>query len=216
MTIAMLAAVTAQVDPDGPTSAVEAAPRRLDGLDGEQGDEQIRARLAVQDRRGALSLCARRFGVSLGRLCFAMLASQPEADEAAQETLLAAYDGALGFRGEGTVKSWLFGIARRICARRLEVRTRQQRRTRLLVPVAQDAWNDGGGSDMQLEAARRGKALRDALGELRPTEREAVLLRFEGDLSFRDVGVACGIDEAAARKRVSRALSRLRERLGSE
>ena len=36
--------------------------------------------------------------------------------------------------------------------------------------------------------------------------REAVLLRYESDLSFKEVGVACGIDEAAARKRVSRAL----------
>jgi RNA polymerase sigma-70 factor (ECF subfamily) len=40
-----------------------------------------------------------------------------------------------------------------------------------------------------------------------------VTLRYEAGLSFREVAVACGVDEAAARKRVSRALSRLRERL---
>jgi RNA polymerase sigma-70 factor (ECF subfamily) len=32
-------------------------------------------------------------------------------------------------------------------------------------------------------------------------------------MSFREVAVACGVDEAAARKRVSRALIRLRESL---
>ena len=46
--------------------------------------------------------------------------------------------------------------------------------------------------------------------------REALVLRFAGDLSFREVGVACGIDEAAARKRVSRGLCRLRALLGED
>ena len=40
--------------------------------------------------------------------------------------------------------------------------------------------------------------------------------RFEGDLSFKEVAEACGIDEAAARKRVSRALAKLRAELGEE
>jgi RNA polymerase sigma-70 factor (ECF subfamily) len=57
---------------------------------------------------------------------------------------------------------------------------------------------------------------RRLLGEIRPTEREALVLRFAADLSFREVGDACGIDEAAARKRVSRGLSRLRSLLGED
>jgi RNA polymerase sigma-70 factor (ECF subfamily) len=43
-----------------------------------------------------------------------------------------------------------------------------------------------------------------------------VVLRYESDLSFREVAEACGIEEAAARKRVSRALERLREVLSDE
>jgi len=46
---------------------------------------------------------------------------------------------------------------------------------------------------------------------VRPTEREALLLRYGAELSFREVGEAVGVDEATARKRVSRALARLRE-----
>ena len=55
--------------------------------------------------------------------------------------------------------------------------------------------------------------LRNALAELKPSEREAVVLRYDAGLSFREVAAACGVDEAAARKRVSRALSRLRASL---
>lgn len=172
-------------------------------------DADVRARIADEDGRGAIALCARRWGVSIGRLCFALLGVRSEADETVQETLLAAYDGLDGFRGEGSIKSWLFGIARRQCARRLEVRTRQERRSRMIV----DASNDAESTESIVDVARRSQALRAALNELRPTEREAVLLRYEADLSFKEVAVACGIDEPAARKRVSRALARLRERL---
>jgi RNA polymerase sigma-70 factor (ECF subfamily) len=138
-----------------------------------------------------------------------MLGVRSEADETVQETLLAAYDGMDGFRGDGSVKAWLFGIARRQCARRLEVRTRQERRSKMIV----DASNDAESTESIVDVARRTMQLRAALNELRPTEREAVLLRYEAELSFKDVAIACGIDEPAARKRVSRALQRLRERL---
>ena len=63
---------------------------------------------------------------------------------------------------------------------------------------------------------QRGERARAALEDLRPTEREALLLRYDSELSFREVAAACGCDEAAARKRVSRGLSRMRELLKDE
>ncbi len=190
---------------DAPANSNE----RVIAASGAEGDEaEIAARLRSGDHRGAIAACARVIGPSLTRLCFTLLAAQSEADEAVQETLLAAYDNAATFRGEGTVRAWLYGIARRICARRLEVRTRQARRRTLMVEES-----EAQKPDALYEAARRGAEVRAALMELRPTEREAVLLRYEGELSCREVGQACGIDEAAARKRIGRALARLRERL---
>ena len=203
---------------DLPRSLSRAVPRTVAGAEPrviptDAGDKEVRARLDARDLRGAIAACARHYGVALGRLCFAMLGIQSEAEETTQETLLAAYDALETYRGEGTVRSWLYGIARRLCARRLEVRTRQARRSRLIAPAMAGENDQNAGTDVVVDAARRGHAVRVALEALRPTEREAVLLRFESDLSFKEVGEACGIDEAAARKRVSRALARLRERL---
>jgi RNA polymerase sigma-70 factor (ECF subfamily) len=66
-------------------------------------------------------------------------------------------------------------------------------------------------ADDLVDARRRAEAARALLAKVRPTEREALLLRYEAGLSYREVGEACGVDEAAARKRVSRGLARLRE-----
>ena len=147
----------------------------------------------------------------MGRLAMALLGSQSEAEEAVQEALIAAHAGIGDFRGDGSVRAWLFAITRRLCARRLETRVRRAQKLRLV----HDAGATPAGPDESLERRRRAVLLREALDTLRPTEREAVLLRFASGLSYREVGVACGIDEATARKRVSRALARLRVSLVS-
>jgi RNA polymerase sigma-70 factor (ECF subfamily) len=184
------------------------------------GAEPIEEVVARGDYRLALALCARAYGAPLGRLCLAMTGSQAEAEELVQETLLAAYDAFAQFRGEGSVKAFLFAIARRTCARSIERRARRDARVRLVPDGAGDGgdWGDGAGGDASEWAARRQQAqrTRQALDALRPSEREALLLRYQAELSFRDVALACGCDEAAARKRVSRALERLRELLVEE
>jgi RNA polymerase sigma-70 factor (ECF subfamily) len=138
----------------------------------------------------------------MGRLCMALLGSQSEADDAVQETLLAAHASFEGFRGEGSLRAWLFGIARRRCARMLE---------RRVVGKATEEEADLRTADELLEVRRRAETARALLEQVRPTEREALVLRYAGELSFREVGEASGIDEATARKRVSRGLARLRE-----
>ena len=158
-------------------------------------DADVRAALDRGDTRGAVLLCARRHGDSVGRLCMALLGSQADAEDVLQETLLDAYRGIAGWRGEGSLRSWLLGIARRKCAREAERGAR--RRSGTAVPSSRPQ-------------------AREALGELRPSEREAVVLRFGAGLSFREVADACGIDEAAARKRVSRGIAALRSRLVEE
>lgn len=168
----------------------------------ESGDAEIVAAIRRGERRVALALCARRHGSALGRVCMAMLGSQAEADDAVQETLLAAHGGFEAFRGDGSLRAWLFGIARRRCARVLERRG---------VTGAAVEQADLRTADVLLDVRRRAETARELLARVRPSEREALLLRYAGELSFREVGEAVGVDEATARKRVSRALARLRE-----
>jgi RNA polymerase sigma-70 factor (ECF subfamily) len=176
----------------------------------ETADEaaEIEGLIAESRYKEALARCTRAYSAPLGRLCTALTGSQAEAEELVQETLLAAYDGFPGFRFEGSIRAWLFGIARRICGRHNEMKNRRQARLRLVHDTGRGA--DAG--ELAIERERAVRA-RNALAQLKPSEREAVVLRYDAGMSFREVAVACGVDEAAARKRVSRALIRLRESL---
>lgn len=173
-----------------------------------EADDPLRQLIRRGEHRDALALAARLHGAVLGRLCMAMLGSRADADEATQEALLAAHRSMASYRGDGSVKAWLCGIARHVCARRLE-----QRRAgaRLLAAVPAD--------DLALDAfavGARAREVRAALAALRPSEREPLILRYVADLDYAEVGAALGVDEPAARKRVSRALARLRDQLSLE
>jgi RNA polymerase sigma-70 factor (ECF subfamily) len=162
--------------------------------------------------RDAVALAARDHGAAIGRLCMAMLGSQAEAEETTQETLIAAIDAMPSYRGEGSVKGWLMGIARRLCARRIAKRVRREKKLHLV----HDAGPGNALPDEEVERRRQAEGIREALESLRPSEREALLLRYGSEMSYREVGQACGIEEAAARKRANRGLSRLRAVLSGE
>lgn len=159
--------------------------------------------------REAVAACARAHGEAVGRLCMALLGSQAEAEEIAQEVLIAAHRAMGSYRGDGSIRAWLCGIARRKCARKVETRVRRERKLKLV----HDAEADAELPDETLQKRRRAEVVRAALERLKPSERDAVVLRYDGGLAYREIGEACGIDEAAARKRVSRALARMRTML---
>ncbi|HEX4034848.1 MAG TPA: RNA polymerase sigma factor [Solirubrobacteraceae bacterium] len=109
----------------------------------------------------------------------------------------------------GPAVAWLIGIARNLVAdarRRGQVDAASRRRlgmTRITLDDAQLAMIE-----------QRGHVdLADALTGLSIAEREAVLRRVVGDESYRQVAAAVGCSEQVARKRVSRGLANLRNRL---
>lgn len=169
--------------------------------------------------RDAIAMCAKEYSAALGRMAMAMLGSQAEAEETVQEALLAAYDALDTYRAEGSVKSWLFGITRRMCAKRIDKRVRRQRRLEHVVGGASEHAETGfapSTPDTQLEKHQRAEALRVALDTLKPTERDVVVMRYQSELSYSEIAAICSIDEPAARKRISRALQKLRAALDKQ
>lgn len=209
MTLRAMTALTAYPDAiASPGQGAAASPIVAARRDPEQ---EIRAALSGGRYHEALASCVRDYGELLGRLCMALVGSQTEAEDLVQETLLAAHRGFHGYRDEGTVKAWLSSIARRKCARHLETRSRSKSSPNPGpdLPAAASVEED-------VLLGRHASRARTLLDSIRPSEREALVLRYAVGLTFREVAQACGIDEAAARKRVSRALARLRSQLGAE
>lgn len=171
---------------------------------GATAPDPIAVALREERHTDALRHCVRTHGALLARVARALVGSPAEAEDVVQESLLLAYRAFPSFRGEGSVRAFLLTIVRRVAARTLEARDRARAH-------AADAARDGlHASQPTAERVH----LEKALIRLRPSEREALLVRFVGDLSFKEVAEVCGCEEATARQRVTRALHRLRELLG--
>ena len=175
-------------------------------------DDPIAGFISRGEYKQAVTLCVDTHGGSIGRLCMALLGSQQDAEEALQETLLAAHKSMPSYRGEGTVRAWLFGIARRQCARHIE----KNKRHRGHLSVVPETVQSDDSPQLNVADREQIRCVRSALATLKPSEREALLLRYQGELSYREIGGVCGIDEATARKRASRGLARLRKTLSAE
>ncbi len=175
------------------------------------GDGEIRSAIDRGDHAQALSLCVRQHGASVGRLCFSLLGSATDADDLLQETLVAAHQGFSEFAGRGSVRSWLCGIARHKCLKLLEKKRRRSARLRLVGEPEAAA-----GVEEVVGARRRVRQLAELLERVRPSDRDLLLLRYGAELSFAEAAQICGVSEAAARKRASRALCRLRGALELE
>lgn len=115
-------------------------------------------------------------------------------------------------RRKATERTWLHAIALN-CVRDNARRAATERR--VLARVGAD---EAGESqfDVALDGLERREALHEALGTLPGPEREALALRFGGDLTLNDIAVLLGLPRSRVETRIYRGLKKLRECLGTE
>src|SRR3989442_2558768 len=125
------------------------------------------------------------------------------AEEITQNVFIALARKAPRLAGIETLAGWLHRTAILEAKARIRAELRRKRREETAVEISQ----------LQSEGASPLEALVPMLDEgllnLRDGDRLALVLRFLEERSLRDVGAVLGVDEDAARKRVSRALDRL-------
>ncbi len=125
------------------------------------------------------------------------------AEEVAQAVFLLLARKARGFRRGVVLSGWLFRTTRFVASR--AVRTEQRRRQREQEAFAMQQLTS---SDDAWEAIS--PAVDEALEHLGETDRNALLLRFFIGKSHRETAEALGLSEDATKKRVTRALEKVR------
>ena len=170
-------------------------------------DDELVRRMAAGDDAALRELFDRHARWLAARLRAVLPA--PDVEDVLQETFLATWRGAAGYRPAGAAGGWLWGIARRQAA--LHLRRRGRAGDLLADPAALDTV----GADPQDAAADRADlaAAVEALGPAGAPDREVWRLLYVEDRSVAEVARLTGVPEGTVKSRAHRVRRVLRAAL---
>lgn len=179
-------------------------------------EAELLRRMAVGDRE-AHRLLYERHALDVLRFLIGRLGGNRElAEEALQEVMIAAWQGAAGFRGASRVRTWLFGIAHHKAANLLRKRGRERATSEAALEAAGRANDKGEHRRRGFGEVDRGLDLAQALRYLPAEQRDALELVFYHGLSIDETSEVLGIAPGTVKSRLFRAKARLREQLAAE
>ncbi len=188
----------------------------MENISRKLSDEEL-LRLALAGDGDAFDLLYERLQSGIYRFTLRMTGSEAMAEDITQETFITLLrDGGQQDAARGTVRSWLFGVARHTIYRRMK-------RERFFVPMTEE----GEGEEMivderlvaredPLAALTRDEmieSVRQAILSLPPHYREVVLLCHLHEISYAETAEVIGCSVGTVRSRLHRARALLGEKL---
>ncbi|HRY29104.1 MAG TPA: RNA polymerase sigma factor [Elusimicrobiota bacterium] len=177
----------------------------------ENNDEQI-IRAVLNGRREEFAHLVRRHQEKVRSLCLSLMRNATEADDAAQEVFVKAFQALGRFQGRSRFSTWLYRVAYRHCLDLL--RSRGRRRTDSLEVLLEER----GEGAMPVAASSGGAALENRevlekiLSSLPPEYRLILTLREAQGLSYEELAAATGTTLDSVKARLRRARQALEEK----
>ena len=162
-----------------------------------------RARAGDDD---AFASLVETYQTAIYNLCYRMLGDSGEAEDAAQEAFLRAYNQLSTYDPARSFKTWLFSIASHHCIDRL----RKRRLTWLSLedenlPPHPALQEPTAGPEEQSVRREQHHAVQGLLAELAPEDRNVIVMRYWYDLSYEEIATATRSTVSAVKSRLHRA-----------
>jgi RNA polymerase sigma-70 factor (ECF subfamily) len=163
-----------------------------------------------------------RYSGEVYGLLYRLTSNSDEASDLTQDTFLKALVAVRKFRGESSLRTWLFRIAINESRNRHRWWKRRSRDTTIsldaaignsAMTVAETVADAGESAEDATVRRERERALEAALLELPDAFREAVILRDVEGLSYEETAAALGTSLGTVKSRIARGREELRRRL---
>ncbi len=132
--------------------------------------------------------------------------SEADVDDLTQECLIRAYKGLEQVRDLDKLEPWLKTVVRNTVFTWL----RNQKQEREVCALSLEAESEAEAYTLEEDDLLLYMVLQEAMQTLSDTDRQMFELRYGVGLSYREIARQMGLNEEVVRKRISRALSRLR------
>ncbi len=172
-----------------------------------QDDAALIARWRGGEDRAATAL-VERHAQAIARFV-ASLGERDEVEEIVQDTFVRAFGSLDSFRGESSFRTWLLTIARNL----VRDRHRTRKRARHHVEIQDDDLVSSSDALEGTVATETEQRLRAAVEMLSPMQRSIFTLRVTEGLSYKEIAIAVGSTEGAARVHYHNAMRMIREKI---
>jgi RNA polymerase sigma-70 factor (ECF subfamily) len=183
---------------------------------GSSSDDELLA-AAREGDSAALETLLVRYQPHLYRFGLRMCGNVEDAGDVAQESLISMARSVRDFRGDASVSSWLYTIARRFCIKKRRrskfAPTREESLDAPETDVAQHLADPRPNPEQTATNQELATALTHAIDALEPSQREVLVLRDVEALSAPEVAKILGISVEAVKSRLHRARVAIREEL---
>jgi len=150
-----------------------------------------------------------KYQQAIYRYCLRLLGNQQDAEDAAQDIFIKAFESIMQYKNTVSFSSWLYKIAYRHCLNLLRKRKYQLRLLLRLFTPEVTAESPEQTMDNRLFSPQ----LMYALTALSPEDRSMLILRIFEERTFEELGEIMGCKPEAAKKRVSRMKEKIRKKM---
>lgn len=170
-------------------------------------DSELLARCRSGDPE-AIEALVHEHQAKIFRLCLSMLDDAADAEDATQESFIAALKALKSYRGESAFQTWLISIALNVCRSSLRQR---KRRTTLTATLADPSVSGEGEPTPEQHTVHSegSKALWAAIVNLDEKHRIPIYLRYYHELSTAEIASVLGINQGTVHSRLSIARTQL-------
>ncbi len=167
----------------------------------------------LNGEREAFTELVSRYQRSVYNLTYRMLGEAREAEDAAQEAFMRAYQHLKRYDTKRSFKTWVLSIASNYCIDRL-------RKRRLIwlsidepLPPHPALSSSQPSPEQSAVNSERQSTVRSMLGELQPDYRAAVILKYWYDMSYAEIAETLDTTESAIKSRLFRARQMLAKKI---
>jgi RNA polymerase sigma-70 factor (ECF subfamily) len=143
------------------------------------------------------------------RLSLSILDDSSEAEDATQETLLAALRALDSFHGASSLKTWLFSIAINTCRTRLQQSKRREQLTEILGGILRLHHARSPSVEEDALQSEEDEAFWDAIHSLKEKHRIPIVLRYYQNLSVAEIAAILQVPEGTVHSRLNTARRKL-------
>jgi RNA polymerase sigma-70 factor (ECF subfamily) len=174
-----------------------------------ESDQEIIREYTINGNSRAATAFVRKYQSFVYATALRFLRDHDDADDAAQESFIKALRNLKSFRGDSSVKTWLYRITTNVCSNHARKRNLRSMFSREVDDAVLEFPDNNPLPDKNLESKEFEQNFLNALNRLPEKQRETFALRYFDDLTYEEISEMLGTSTGGLKANYFQAVQKL-------